>query len=108
LRFSTVRSWFSPEEFSVKTARVCPPTVCRVNGCSLGARTIEVFSPMVSMVVSSSLSVNDTCQSINKKNTDSTQTHKPKYKIIRPGFTDRAKPGLTLGLGLVSSMRAFK
>lgn len=50
----------SPDEVSVKTANVWPPTVCIVNGCSRGADT--VLSSIPSITVSSSFKVKDTCK----------------------------------------------
>lgn len=48
----------SPDEVSVKTASVWPPTVCMVNGCSRGAHTD--LSSIPSITVSSSFKVKDT------------------------------------------------
>lgn len=60
------RSWHladenrnSPDEVSVKTASVWPPTDCMVNGCSRGADTVLSSKP--SITVSSSFKVKDTC-----------------------------------------------
>lgn len=50
----------SPDEVSVKTANVWPPTDCMVNGCSRGADT--VLSSIPSITVSSSFKVKDTCK----------------------------------------------
>lgn len=35
-----------PEELSVNTVNVCPPTLCKTNGCSLGALTEAGFPPI--------------------------------------------------------------
>lgn len=35
-----------PDELSVKTVNVCPPTLCKTNGCSLGALTEAGFPPI--------------------------------------------------------------
>lgn len=50
----------SPDEVSVKTANVWPPTDCMVNGWSRGADT--VLSSIPSITVSSSFKVKDTCK----------------------------------------------
>lgn len=49
-----------PTELSVNTVKVCPPTLCRRNGCSLGALTEAGFPPISLMLASSSFKVNDT------------------------------------------------
>lgn len=47
-----------PDEVSVKTASIWPPTDCMVNGCSRGADTVLSSKP--SITVSSSFKVKDT------------------------------------------------
>lgn len=49
-----------PTELSVNTVKVCPPTLCKINGCSLGALTEVGFPPISLMFASSSFKVNDT------------------------------------------------
>lgn len=49
-----------PDEFSVKTVSVWPPTDCMVKLCSRGADT--VFFSKLSITVSSSFKVKDTCR----------------------------------------------
>lgn len=50
----------SPDDVSVNTASVWPPTVCMVNGCSRGADTVLLSTPPYT--VSSSFKVKDTCR----------------------------------------------
>lgn len=52
----------SPDEFSVKTANICPPTDCMVNGCSRG--TVAVLDSKPSSTVSSSFRVKLTCKEV--------------------------------------------
>lgn len=49
-----------PTEVSVNTVKVCPPTLCKRNGCSLGALTDVGFPPISLILASSSFKVNDT------------------------------------------------
>lgn len=49
-----------PIGLSVNTVKVCPPTLCKRNGCSLGALTEAGFPPISLMLASSSFKVNDT------------------------------------------------
>lgn len=49
-----------PDEFSVKTVSVWPPTDCMVKLCSRGADTVFFSKP--SITVSSSFKVKDTCR----------------------------------------------
>lgn len=49
----------SPDDVSVNTAKVWPPTDCMVNGCSRGADTVLLSTPPYT--VSSSFKVKDTC-----------------------------------------------
>lgn len=48
-------------ELSVNTVNVCPPTLCKRKGCSLGALKEDGFPPS-SIFASSSFRVNDTWQ----------------------------------------------
>lgn len=52
-----------PDEFSVKTVSVWPPTDCIVKLCSRGADTVFFSKP--SITVSSSFKVKDTCREID-------------------------------------------